>query len=285
VLLPGVLASIVFVYLFIAYTVKVSFSAWNSLIKNDTFVGFRNYLSVFKSFRFRSDIRNMIYYTALFIFLVIVLGLLISIILNKRMKGFVFFRSVFLLPMSLSYIVTGVVWRWLLNPAAGINLLFGTQFKWYTDTAVFPAIKIDGIAIGFPVALFSIVIASVWQFLGFAIALYLSGLTAIPKDIYEAASIDGANEWQLNTRIIIPILRQVTISVFILLFQISLKVFDLIYTMTGAGPNFVTDMPAINMYESTFRGHFYGEGSVIAVCMLLIVVVFVIPYQVFSRKE
>jgi glucose/mannose transport system permease protein len=271
--------------MFIVYTIKVSFSAWNSLIKNDTFVGFSNYLSVFNSFRFRSDIRNMVYYTALFIFLVIVLGLLISIVLNKRMKGTGFFRSVFLLPMSLSYIVTGVVWRWLLNPAAGINLLLGTKFKWYTDTSVFPAIKIDGVAIGFPIALFSIIIASVWQLLGFAIALYLSGLTAIPKDVYEAASIDGANEWQLNTRIIIPMLRPITVSVFILLFQISLKVFDLIYTMTGAGPNFVTDMPAINMYESTFRGHFYGEGSVIAVCMLLIVVIFVIPYQVFSGKE
>lgn len=285
VLMPTLIAMGVFVYGFIANTIKISFTNWNSIIKDDTFVGLQNYRSVFRSFRFHSDIRNMIYFTALFILLVIALGLIISIILNKDMPGTGFFRTLFLLPMALSFVVTGVVWRWMLNPAAGVNALFGTNFKWYTDTTVLSGLKLGGFEIGFPVALVSIVIATLWQLLGFAIAIYLSGLTAIPDEVREAARIDGANEWQVNTQIVIPMLKPVTASVFILMFQISLKVFDLVYTMTGAGPNFVTDMPAINMYETTFRGHFYAEGAVIAVCMLLVVAVFVIPYQFLSKER
>ncbi len=285
VLMPTLIAIGVFVYYFIGETVRISFTNWNDIVKDDTFVGLQNYKSVFQSFRFQSNIRNMLYFTFLFILLTIVLGLVISIILNKGVRGAWFFRTLFLFPMALSFVVTGVVWRWMLNPAAGVNALFGTNFKWYTDTTVIPAIKLGGLEIGFPVALISIIVASLWQLLGFAIAIYLSGLTAIPDEVREAARIDGASEWQVNTLIVIPMLKPITISVFILMFQISLKVFDLVYTMTGAGPNFVTDMPAINMYETTFRGHFFAEGTVIAVCMLLVVAVFVIPYQLYSGRE
>lgn len=285
VILPSILAMLVFVYFFIGYTVKMSFENWNSLVPDHTFVGLKNWKSVFKSFRFRSDIRNMVFFTAIFILLVILLGMSLAIILDKKLKGHSFFRTIFLFPMSLSYVVTGVAWRWLLNPEAGINLLLGTDFKWYTDTSVYPAISIQGLKIGFPVALISIIIATLWQLTGFSLALYLSGLSGISDDVMEAARIDGASEWQIVRKITIPLLKPITLSVFILMFQISLKVFDLVYTMTGSGPNYVTDMPAINMYESTFRGHFYSEGAVISVCMLLVVLLFVIPSQVFGNRK
>ena len=285
VILPSILAMVVFVYFFIGYTVKLSFENWNTLVPDHTFVGLKNWKTVFKSFRFRSDIRNMVYFTVIFILLVIVLGMTLAIILDKKLKGHSFFRTIFLFPMSLSYVVTGVAWRWLLNPEAGLNLLLGTDFKWYTDTSIYPSIMVNGVKIGFPVALVSIIIATLWQLTGFSLALYLSGLSGISDDVMEAARIDGASEWQIIRKITIPLLKPITASVFILMFQISLKVFDLVYTMTGSGPNYVTDMPAINMYESTFRGHFYSEGAVISVCMLLVVLLFVIPSQVVGNRK
>ena len=285
VILPSIAAMIVFVYFFIGYTIKLSFENWNSLVPDHTFIGLKNWKDVFKSFRFRSDIRNMVFFTFLFILLVIVLGMSLAIILDGQLKGKSFFRTVFLFPMSLSYVVTGVVWRWLLNPEAGINILLGTEFKWYTDTAVYPGIMVGGVKLGFPVALISIIIATLWQLTGFSLALYLSGLSGISDEVREAARIDGATEWQITRKVIIPLLRPITSSVFILMFQISLKVFDLVYTITGSGPNYVTDMPAINMYESTFRGHFYSQGSVISVCMLLVVLLFVIPSQILSGRD
>ncbi len=284
VIIPSVIAIIVFVYCFIGYTVAVSMTNWNTLLPDWTFVGLKNYKAVFSSFRFKSDIRNMIYFTLLFIGLVITFGMTIAIILDKKFRGTTFFRMVFMLPMAISYVVTGVIWRWCLNPESGFNLLLGTNFRWYTNTSVYPPIKIGGISVGFPVAILSVVIATLWQLLGFSIALYLSGLTSISEDVREAARIDGANEWQINTRIIIPLLRPVTMAVFIQMFQISLKVFDLVYTMTGAGPAYVTDMPAINMYETTFRGHLYSQGAAISVCMLLAVIAIVVPAQIWGNR-
>lgn len=285
VLLPTILAIAVFVYGFIIYTVRLSFSNWNSLIKDMSFAGLKNYTAVFKSFRFRSDIRNMICYTVLFIAVTIILGMIISIVLDKGLKGTGFFRMTFLIPMAISSVVTGVAWRWILNPEAGVNILFHWSSKWYTDTTIVPSVKAGGIEIGFPVAILGLVIAAFWQMSGFAITNFLSGLAGISEDVKEAARVDGASKWVIYTKIIVPMMKPVILSVFILMFQISLKVFDLIYTMTGSGPNYVTDMPAINMYETSFRGMFYAQGAVIAVCMLLIVAAFVIPYQILSRKE
>lgn len=285
VLLPTIIAIAVFVYGFIIYTVRLSFSNWNSLIKDMSFAGWKNYSDVFKSFRFQSDIRNMICYTVLFIAVTIILGMVIAIVLDKGLKGTGFFRMTFLIPMAISAVVTGVAWRWILNPEAGVNILFNWNFKWYTDTSVIPSFKAGNIELGFPVAILGLVIAAFWQMSGFAITNFLSGLAGISEDIKEAARVDGASKWVIYTKIVIPMMKPVILSVFILMFQISLKVFDLIYTMTGAGPNYVTDMPAINMYETTFRGMFYAQGAVIAVCMLLIVAAFVIPYQLLTRKE
>lgn len=285
VLLPTIVAIAVFVYGFMIYTVRVSFSNWNSLIKDMSFVGLKNYVDVFKSFRFQSDIRNMICYTVLFISVTIILGMIIAIMLDKGLKGTGFFRMTFLIPMAISAVVTGVAWRWILNPEAGVNILFNWNLKWYTDTTVLPSLKVGNIEFGFPVAILGLVIAAFWQMSGFAITNFLSGLAGIPEEVKEAARVDGASKWVIYTKIIVPMMKPVILSVFILMFQISLKVFDLIYTMTGSGPNYVTDMPAINMYETTFRGMFYAQGAVIAVCMLLIVAAFVIPYQLLSRKE
>jgi glucose/mannose transport system permease protein len=189
--------------------------------------------------------------------------------------------------MALSFVVTGVVWRWVLNPKTGINLIlehFGWAFGWYTDTNVVPSWHISMIDFGLPIALIAVIIAAVWQMTGFSLAMYLAGLRGIPEELREAARMDGASERQIYFKVILPQLKPITFGVIVMMLHISLKIFDLIYTMTGPGANFVTDMPAVNMFDTTFQANFYARGAAIAIVLLLLVAIFIVPYLIKSRK-
>lgn len=169
----------------------------------------------------------------------------------------------------------------------GINLFlknFGIEPKWYTDTNILAGFGWGKIEFGLPVAIIAVVIAAVWQMTGFALAMYLAGLRGIPDDIREAARMDGCTEFQLYRKIIIPLLKPITVSVIIMMAHISLKIFDLIYAMTGPGANFVTDVPGVNMFETTFRGNYYANGAAIAIIMLLSVAIFIVRYLWSNRK-
>ncbi|MFC4619342.1 carbohydrate ABC transporter permease [Camelliibacillus cellulosilyticus] len=286
-LLPSIILIAIFVYGFIGWTGYVSLSDWNSILPNFSFVGLKNYDFLFHNFRFQSDLRNTVVFTIFFIGIVVILGQFLAVLLDQKIKGESLFRNIFLFPMALSFIVTGVVWRWIFNPQTGANLLlkvFGVHPKWYTDTTVAPAWHIGQIDVGLPLALISVIIAAVWQMTGFSLAMYLAGLRAIPDELREAARIDGASEFQLYRKIILPQLRPITFSVIIVMAHISLKIFDLIYAMTGPGANYVTDMPGVYMFETTFRGNFYAQGAGIAIIMLLLVAIFIVPYLISSRK-
>ncbi|HEX6923500.1 MAG TPA: sugar ABC transporter permease [Bacillales bacterium] len=286
-LLPSLILIAVFVYGFIGWTGYVSFSSWNSLIPDLSFAGLDNYLYIFQTFRFQSDVRNMIFFTVFFIAVVVFLGQFLAVLLDQKIKGESIFRNIFLFPMALSFVVTGVVWRWVLNPKTGVNLIlenFGWTPEWYTNTSVVPSWDIFHIQFGLPLALISVIIAASWQMTGFSLAMYLAGLRGIPDEHREAARIDGASEWQVYFKVILPQLKPITFGVIVMMLHISLKIFDLIYTMTGPGANFVTDMPAVYMFNATFQGNFYAQGAAIAIVMLLLVAVFIVPYLIRSRK-
>ncbi|BAB07565.1 sugar ABC transporter permease [Halalkalibacterium halodurans] len=286
-LAPSILLIGVFIYGFIGWTGYVSLSNWNSLVPDFSFAGLKNYLFLFQDFRFQADLRNTLFFTILFIGAVIVLGQGIAILLDQKIRQESLFRNIFFFPMALSFVVTGVVWQWLLNPSTGVNLFlerFGLDSRWYTDTTIVPAISLGKIEFGLPVAMIAVVIAAVWQMTGFAVAMYLAGLRGIPDDVREAARMDGANEFQVYWKVILPLLRPITMSVIIIMAHISLKIFDLIFAMTGPGANFVTDVPGVYMFETTFRGNFYGQGSAIAIIMLVSVAIFIVPYLISSRK-
>ncbi|HEU5139232.1 MAG TPA: sugar ABC transporter permease [Bacillales bacterium] len=286
-LLPSLILIAVFVYGFIGWTGYVSFSNWNSLIPDFSFAGLDNYLYIFQTFRFQSDIRNMVFFTLFFIGLVVFMGQFLAILLDQKIKGESIFRNIFLFPMALSFVVTGVVWRWVLNPKTGINLIlenFGWTPEWYTNTSVVPSWEIFNIQFGLPLALISVIIAAAWQMTGFSLAMYLAGLRGIPEEHREAARIDGANERQVYFKVILPQLKPITFGVIVMMLHISLKIFDLIYTMTGPGANFVTDMPAVYMFNTTFQGNFYAQGAAIAIVMLVLVAIFIVPYLIRSRK-
>jgi glucose/mannose transport system permease protein len=180
--------------------------------------------------------------------------------------------------MAISYIVTGVVWRWLMNPAAGtrtsgLNLLFSyfhldfLSNQWYTTPKW-------GMA--------AIALAAIWQMSGYTMALYLAGLRSIPNELREAARIDGANEIQIYRRVIMPLLTPVSLSALIILGHMSLKVFDLIIAV--AGKQLPLDVPAIYMWQTTFDGLFYGRGAAISILLLISVAVLIIPYIRYTLR-
>jgi len=289
-LLPSILAIAVFVYGFIGWTGYVSLTEWNTLVKNLNFAGFSNYQFLFNDFRFQSDLRNTVVFTALFIAGGMLTGMLLAVMVDRKIRGEAFFRNVFVFPMALSFIVTGVVWQWILNPTTGVNLLlkslgFTTVPRWFVSTEIFPKISIGQIDVGIPAAIIAVAIAAIWQMSGFAMAMYLAGLRNISDDLREAARVDGAAEWQVLWKIILPQLKPITMSLIIILAHISLKIFDLVYAMTGPGAMFVTDVPGVYMFETTFRGNHYAQGAGIAMIMLLLVSVLIIPYLISNLRK
>lgn len=288
-LAPSVAAIAIFVYGFISWTGYVSLSQWKSLVPDFSFAGFQNYVQLFQDFRFQSDLRNTLVFTLLFILGTLGFGFLLATLIDQNIRMEFLFRNVFLFPMALSFVVTGVVWQWVLNPSSGINLLLqrlGVEQvpKWYTDTTVALGFPLGKIEFGIPLAILSVILAAVWQMTGFSLAMYLAGLRAIPEDLREAARVDGATEFQIYRKVIFPILLPITISVTVMMAHISLKIFDLIYAMTGPGSNFVTDVPGVYMFETTFRANNYANGAAIAMIMLVMVALFMVPYLVSSRR-
>ncbi len=286
-LLPSVIALLVFVYGFILWTLRVSLSAWTGINPDYTFAGLSNYIGMFASARFQIDLWNTFFFTAFFLLICVAGGLFLAILLDRKLKGESIFRNIFLFPMAISFVVTGVAWRWIFNPGmegspAGINILLtkigmtALTWGWYTQAAEF---------LHFHVALIPVIIAAAWQLTGYTMAMYLAALTGIPLEVKEAARIDGASEFKMYRYVIIPMIWPITLSVLIVLGHISLKIFDLVYTMTGSGPGFATDVPGINMFEKTFRGNRYGEGAAISMIMFILVALVIVPYLVNSLKK
>ena len=278
---PSILAIAIFVYGFIAFTGFASFTKWNSLIPNFTLVGLSNFQKLFDTTRFQIDLRNTVTFTILFLILCLSLGFILAVLLDQHIRGEAIFRNIFLFPLAVSYIVTGVIWRWLLNPgsaqlgATGVNLLFdkiGLGFLkngWYTD----PNIGIK-----------AVVLAATWQLSGYVMAMYLAGLRGIPEDLREAARVDGANEFQVYRHIVLPLLQPITLGAVIILGHMSLKIFDLVVSMTGSGPGFSSDVPAFYMFDTTFRGNNFAQGAGIAVILLFMVAVLIVPYLIYSTR-
>lgn len=255
---------------------------------------------------------NVMWFTVLFLAACLIIGLFLALLLDQRVKGEGVFRSIFLFPMAISFIVTGVVWRWLLNPgtaqtgSSGVNLLFERvglgflRWGWFTDPTIWhispdstvgqflARIGLGGLAspyIGVSLAMISVVIAATWQMSGYTMAMYLAGLRAIPDELREAARVDGASEMQILRHIVLPLLRPITLSAVIVLGHISLKIFDLVVSMTGPGPAFATDVPAFFMFDTTFRGNNFAQGAAIATLLLVLVALLVVPYLRYTMRS
>ena len=312
-LAPSAVAVFLFVYGFIGITFWISLSNWRSAVEDLSLrrpIG-DSYQVLFSQTRFQIDLRNTLLFTLIFLLLAVGGGLGLAILLDRKITGSGFFRSVFLFPYALSFITTGVAWSWIFNPETGVNLLFDAvglnavlasfgmeplKPGWITDgtvawqlnapiAAVYPPAADWSLKLGIPVALIPVTIAAAWQLSGFAMAMFLAGLGTIPHEVREAASLDGATDRRLYQDIIIPLLKPIMVSTLIILGHVSLKIFDLIFAMSGKGPGFATDVPGIFVYEMIFRAQRYNIGAAASIVMLVLVSLVIVPYLVRQLKE
>jgi glucose/mannose transport system permease protein len=312
-LAPSAVAIFIFVYGFIVYTFFVSLTNWKTAKPDLTIrrpVG-AIYGDLFGMTRFQIDLRNTVVFTVAFLLMAVLGGLGLAILLDRHIKGSGFFRSVFLFPYALSFITTGVAWGWIFNPETGINLLFNAlginrvlaafgvdplKPGWITDptvawqlngplSSIYPPAADWSLKLGVPVAMIPVAVAAAWQLAGFAMAMYLAGMGTISHEVREAAALDGATDWRLYRDVIIPLLNPITISVLVILTHVSLKIFDLVYAMSGKGPGFATDVPGIFVYEMIFRAQRANLGAAAAIVMLVSVALVIVPYLARQLKS
>jgi glucose/mannose transport system permease protein len=277
VLAPSFLVAFLFIYGLMAWNGYLSLSA-SRLLPNYTFVGFDQYVTLFESERWWVALTNLAIFGGLFIFFGMAIGLLLAILLDQKIRAEGALRTIYLYPMALSFIVTGTAWKWILNPGLGLEKV---MHDWgWTSFAFDWLVNPDR-------AIYTIVIAGVWQSSGFVMALFLAGLRGIDDSILKAAQIDGASLPRIYWRIIIPSLRPVFFSTLMVLAQLAIKSFDLVMALTAGGPGFATDLPATFMYTMAFSRGQIGLGAASATIMLATVAAIVVPYlysELRSRK-
>ncbi|WP_074221674.1 carbohydrate ABC transporter permease [Rhodovulum sp. ES.010] len=260
--------SLFFVYGFIAWTVYISMTESRIMPVYD-FAGLLQYERLWDTPRWYVALKNLFLFSTLFIGISMALGILLAILLDQRIRVEGVIRTIYLYPMALSFIVTGTVWKWILNPGLGIEKVVR---DWGFENFTFDWLVNPDFAI------YTIVIAGVWQSSGYAMALFLAGLRSVDDEILKAAAIDGAGPWRVYTGIVLPSLRPVFLSVVIILAHLSIKSFDLVVALTGGGPGYATDMPATFMYAFAFQRSELGVAAASAVMMLMTICAIIVPY-------
>lgn len=268
VLAPSFLLSFLFIYGLIAWNGYLSVSA-SRLLPNYEFIGLQQYTTLFESERWWVALQNLGIFGVLFIGVGMALGLFLAILLDQKIRAEGLLRTIYLYPMALSFIVTGTAWKWILNPGLGIEHLVR---QWGFEDFTFDWL------VNSDMAIYTVVIAGVWQSAGFVMALFLAGLRGIDDSIIKAAQVDGASLPRIYLRIIIPSLRPVFFSTLLVLAHIAIKSFDLVIALTNGGPGYSTDVPATFMYAMAFSRGQIGLGAASATIMLATIAAIVVPY-------
>jgi len=268
VLAPTTIVMIVCMYGFIAWTGLLSLTK-SRMMPQWEFVGLDQYVRLFNNPRWDVAVDNLFIFLILFILIALVLGLLLAIFLDQKIRNEGVIRTIYLYPMAISFIVTGTAWKWILNPGLGIEKLVndlgfvGFEFRWLVESDM---------------AIYTIVIAAVWQSSGFVMALFLAGLRGVDENLTKAAKIDGASTIRLYWHVILPLMRPVFFSAIVILTHIAIKSFDLVQALTGGGPGYSSDLPANFMYTFSFNRAQIGMGAASAIIMLFGVLAVLIPY-------
>ncbi len=275
---PTIVLIGIFVYGLIGKTLQISVSNRYSIAPATEYVGLENFTNLFKEARFQHALFNLGTFTVVFMGGTLFFGLLWALLLERGVRGEGVFRSFYLFPMAISFVASGVVWRWLLNSsqgegASGLNRLFQVVGLDAFENAWWSSPKWGMAAMAMP---------AVWQLSGYVMALFLAGLRGIPEDLREAARIDGASTYQLYRYVIFPQLSPVALSALIIIGHMSLKVFDLIMSVSGA--IYLTEVPATYMW-TTLLSYNYAKGAAIATVLLAVVALVVIPYLLTTVRN
>ena len=268
VLAPSFVAILFFVYGFIGWTAWISLTKSRLLPKYDI-IGLLQYERLFASPRWDVAFSNLFIFGFLFILISMLLGLILAVMLDQKIRTEGIIRTIYLYPMALSLIVTGTAWKWILNPGLGLEAMIrgwgweNFSFDWLVDPNM---------------AIYTVVIAGVWQASGFVMALFLAGLRSVDEEIIKAAQVDGVPTWRIYLSIILPSMAAVFLSAFIVLSHLAIKSFDLVIALTGGGPGYATDLPATYMYTMAFSRGDIGHAASSAMIMMAVVFAIVVPY-------
>ncbi|MBW4084348.1 carbohydrate ABC transporter permease [Paenibacillus sp. S150] len=276
--LPALLAYLIVIVAPSLYTLRLSFYSWNGIAADKKFVGLKNYTYLLtEDAVFRVALRNNILWMAGSLIVIIGIGLMLALLLNRRLKGRSVFRSIFYFPYVLSGIIVALMWTWLYHPTKGFFNVILEQIglsqlahPWLADPKT---------------ALAAVFVAAVWQGVGLPMVLFLAGLQSIPRDCYEAAIIDGAKPRQSFRYITIPLLSETFVIVFATTLVNAMKVYDIIYGMTAGGPAQSTQVLSSWMYYQTFKFNNIGAGSAISWVLVLITMIIIIPYVYYTNKK
>jgi glucose/mannose transport system permease protein len=271
---PSVLLVLVCVYGYIMFTIYLSFTT-STMLPTFEWAGTAAYSRLLGLENWQVSLANLATFASLYIVIAMVMGLGLAILIDQKIRSESAFRSIFLYPMALSFIVTGTAWKWLLDPGVGLERsihLLGWEsfsFTWIKDSEM---------------AIYCVVIAAVWQTSGFVMAMFLAGLRGVDTEQVNAAKVDGARTWQIYLRIILPQLGPVFVSAFVILAHMAIKSYDLVIALTNGGPGRSTWLPSVFMYQYTFTRNEMAVGAASSVLMLVAIGAVVLPY-LFSEMR
>jgi len=268
VLAPAFVLGLAFIYGFMVWNGLLSVTA-SRMLPNYELVGLSQYERLWAMDRWWVALKNLAIFGVLYVGLSMALGIFLAILLDQKVRGEGFIRTVYLYPMALSFVVTGTAWKWILNPSEGLQKM--VQDMGWTSFTFDWLVQSD-------MAIYCVVIAGVWQSAGFAMALFLAGLRGVDDSIIKAAQIDGASLPRIYLRIVLPALRPVFFSTLMVLAHLSIKSFDLVMALTSGGPGYATDVPATFMFAMSFTRGQIGLGAASATIMLATVAAIVVPY-------
>jgi len=276
--MPALLIYLTVIFFPTLHTLYLSLFNWNGVSPDREFVGIQNYIDlVFNNSTFPTAMKNNFLWTIGSITFVVGLGLMLALLMNQKLKGVVIFRGIFYFPYVLSGVIVATIWTWMYNPSHGlVNKLLETVGleSWTHAWLAEPKI-----------ALAAVFVAAVWHGVGQPMVLFLAGLQMIPQDPYEAAIIDGAKPHQTFWYITVPLLRETFMIVVAITMIASLKVYDIIFAMTGGGPAESTHVLASMMYFQTFRFANVGVGSAISIFLVILSMIIIIPYVYYTTKK
>ena len=267
-LLPAALVVVVVYLGCMLWTVRLSLTS-SKLLPTLDFVGFDQYRRLLTNTRFLISAENVVVFGVLFLTGCLVLGFLLAVFIDQQVRGEGVFRTVFLYPHAMSFIVTGLVWQWFLNPALGLQKL--------VRDAGFPDFTFDWL-VNREMVVYTLVIAGIWQSSGLVMAIMLAGLRGVDEDIWKATRVDGIPTWRVYVSIVLPLLRPMLITATVLLAIAVVKVYDLVVAMTGGGPGIASEMPAKFVMDHLFQRGNVGLATACATVMLITVIAVLAPW-------
>ena len=262
-------AVVIVVYLgCMLWTVRLSFTS-SKLLPTLDFVGLDQYQRLFGNARFLISAENLLIFGVLFLAGCLALGFLLAVFIDQQVRAEGIFRTVFLYPHAMSFIVTGLVWQWFLNPTLGLQKL--------VRDAGFPTFTFDWL-VNREMVVYTLVIAGIWQSSGLVMAILLAGLRGVDQDIWKATRVDGIPTWRVYLSIVLPLLRPMLITATVLLAIAVVKVYDLVVAMTGGGPGIASEVPAKFVMDHLFQRGNVGLATACASVMLVTVIAVLAPW-------